>query len=401
LPAYLTPTPDLGSAAPKVRLTVSPELWDRIGGVVKELGALMVGSTVAGELHEHLDLFDRVAGDVAEVASRANVAAGTIGVITTASFATLGAPPLFAQIAGYCADRGTRSLTGDLVADADRTRALVIDSLTTAFLLADTLYCSKNGLLSLCDSVDILLRKTHSEDRLEALLDQLPPDKPQKEDLPFESQVTDPNDVPSPIVGPSEEPNRKPETADGKAGAAWTPFQPKADAPVYFFDHLETHGGDTAPGCFDQWWPSPIRLDGRRFPTAEHFMMWSKAMLFGDEATAKAILLTDDPEQAQQLGRLVAGFDREVWDREKFPIVVEANIAKFAQHAELGNFLLYTGDRLLVEANPADSTWAIGLAEDDPRAADPRLWRGSNLLGFALMTTRDHLRRARNQQRRL
>jgi ribA/ribD-fused uncharacterized protein len=396
----LTPTPDPGSAAPKVRLTVSPELWDRIGGVVKGLGALMVGSTVAGELHEHLDLFDRVAGDVAKAASRANVVTGTIGVMTTARFAALGAPPLFAQIAGYCADRGTRSLTGDLVADADRTRALVIDTLTTAFLLADTLYCSKNGLLSLCDSVDILLRKTHSEDRLETLLDQLLPEKPQKQDLPFEPQATGPKDAPSSFAGLAEEPNREPATAAGKAGPAWTPFQPKADAPVYFFDHMETHEGNFAPGCLDQWWPSPIRIGGRRYPTAEHFMMWSKAMLFGDEATAKAILLTDDPEQAQQLGRLVAGFDREIWDREKLPIVVEANIAKFAQHAELGDFLLYTGDRLLVEANPEDSTWAIGLADDDPRAADPRMWRGSNLLGYALMTTRDHLRRARNLQRR-
>ena len=31
------------------------------------------------------------------------------------------------------------------------------------------------------------------------------------------------------------------------------------------------------------------------------------------------------------------------------------------------------------------TVWCIGLSADDPRAADPRQWRGDNLLGFALM----------------
>ncbi|SDE07443.1 NADAR family protein [Glycomyces harbinensis] len=363
---------------------LSPELQDKIGGLVEALGALMVPSAPAAGLHEHLDLFDRVAGEVAEVAAKADVVAGSVGVIATAGFAALGAPPLFAQIAGYCADRGTRSLTGDLVADADRTRELVIDSLATAFLLGDTLYCARRNQLSLCDSMDLLLRK-HSDEELGTLLDQLVPEKPPVVEAPSpDAEATAP----------------RPATGATRAGAAWTPFQPKADAPLFFADHVESHAGNPAPGCLDQWWPSPILVNGRRFPTAEHFMMWSKAMLFGDEATAKAVLLTDSPEQARQLGRLVSGFDGEVWDREKFRIVVAGNIAKFSQHDELGDFLLYTGDRLLVEASPIDSTWAIGLAEDDPQTDDPRTWRGSNLLGFALMTVRDHLRKARGRQRR-
>ncbi|WP_376717650.1 NADAR domain-containing protein [Labrys neptuniae] len=36
--------------------------------------------------------------------------------------------------------------------------------------------------------------------------------------------------------------------------------------------------------------------------------------------------------------------------------------------------------------------WGIGLAGDDERAGNPLLWRGENLLGFALMQARDHLR---------
>jgi predicted NAD-dependent protein-ADP-ribosyltransferase YbiA (DUF1768 family) len=35
--------------------------------------------------------------------------------------------------------------------------------------------------------------------------------------------------------------------------------------------------------------------------------------------------------------------------------------------------------------------WGIGLAADDPRAADPLAWDGLNLLGFALMEVRAEL----------
>ena len=61
---------------------------------------------------------------------------------------------------------------------------------------------------------------------------------------------------------------------------------------------------------------------------------------------------------------------------------------KFGQHPALREFLLGTGDRVLVEASPMDRVWGIGLAADDERAADPARWRGLNLLGFALMEAR-------------
>ena len=38
-----------------------------------------------------------------------------------------------------------------------------------------------------------------------------------------------------------------------------------------------------------------------------------------------------------------------------------------------------------------DKIWGIGLAADDPRAANPLQWQGLNLLGFALMAVREEL----------
>lgn len=94
------------------------------------------------------------------------------------------------------------------------------------------------------------------------------------------------------------------------------------------------------------------------------------------------------------MGRLVRGFDEQTWRRERFGIVVEGSVHKFAAHADLREFLLNTGDRVLVEASPMDRVWGIGLAADDEAAGDPARWRGPNLLGFALMEARQRLRNA-------
>jgi ribA/ribD-fused uncharacterized protein len=66
-------------------------------------------------------------------------------------------------------------------------------------------------------------------------------------------------------------------------------------------------------------------------------------------------------------------------------------MAKFGSHPELKDYLLNTGERILVEASPVDAIWGIGLAEDDPACENPNHWKGKNLLGFALMMVRDQL----------
>jgi ribA/ribD-fused uncharacterized protein len=160
---------------------------------------------------------------------------------------------------------------------------------------------------------------------------------------------------------------------------------------VYFWGHTERPGGVTA-ACLSQWYPAAFEVDGQRYAHAEQFMMAEKARLFGDEAARQAILQTDKAGAVKALGRGVQGFDDAVWEAERFGIVLHGSVAKFGQNAALGEFLLGTGERLLVEASPVDRIWGIGLAADDERAKDPRRWRGLNLLGFALMQAREALR---------
>lgn len=163
---------------------------------------------------------------------------------------------------------------------------------------------------------------------------------------------------------------------------------------LFFWGHRPERTGEVGQGCLSQWWPAAFVLDGRTFATAEHYMMWRKAMLFADSDTAEEILRTSHPRRAKELGRAVRGFDQDRWAACRYEIVVAGSVAKFSQHPDLRDFLLGTGERVLVEASPTDRVWGIGLAGDDPRAADPGQWRGLNLLGFALMSARTILSEA-------
>ncbi|TDD58200.1 NADAR family protein [Actinomadura darangshiensis] len=155
---------------------------------------------------------------------------------------------------------------------------------------------------------------------------------------------------------------------------------------LFFWGH-RTAG----PGYLSQWWPAPFTVDGSTYATAEHYMMAGKARLFGDEETAEAVIAASHPRRAKDLGRRVRDFDEQTWQDNRVAIVTKGNEAKFAQNKELGDYLLGTANRILVEASPLDRVWGIGLAADDPRAENATTWRGQNLLGFALMTVRDSL----------
>ena len=161
---------------------------------------------------------------------------------------------------------------------------------------------------------------------------------------------------------------------------------------LFFWGHRPRADGRVGPGCLSQWWPSPFDVDGVRYDTAEHYMMWRKAMLFGDEATAGRVLHAGHPQRAKNLGREVRDFDESVWEAHRFGTVVAGSTAKFGAHDDLRAYLVGTGDRVLVEASPVDAVWGVGLAADDERVADPGRWRGLNLLGFALMEVREALR---------
>ncbi|WP_327671789.1 MULTISPECIES: NADAR family protein [unclassified Streptomyces] len=161
---------------------------------------------------------------------------------------------------------------------------------------------------------------------------------------------------------------------------------------LHFWGHTPRKDGSIGASCLSQWWPSPFTVAGVEYATAEHWMMAEKARLFGDAEAERRAITAGHPAEAKKAGRLVRGFDGAVWERERFGVVVEGSVHKFAADPGLREFLVNTGERVLVEASPMDRVWGIGMAADEAGAADPEAWRGLNLLGFALMAARERLR---------
>ncbi len=62
--------------------------------------------------------------------------------------------------------------------------------------------------------------------------------------------------------------------------------------------------GKVSKSCFSQWYESPFVIDKIVYQTAEHWMMASKARLFGDDESLAKILESSDPKTAKALAEL-------------------------------------------------------------------------------------------------
>ena len=143
---------------------------------------------------------------------------------------------------------------------------------------------------------------------------------------------------------------------------------------------------------FSQWHKCEFFADGLRFVAAEQYMMFHKAMLFGDRETAMQIMSTNDVRKHKELGRKVKNFNDGIWALHRRRIVYEANKYKFTQNPWLFEHLIRTGDKILVEASPYDKIWGVGMAADNADITDPTKWLGKNYLGFILTMLREDLK---------
>ena len=159
---------------------------------------------------------------------------------------------------------------------------------------------------------------------------------------------------------------------------------------IFFWGHTEMDNSVTK-ACFSQWYPCEFEIDGILYSTTEQFMMAQKAILFHDVEIYNEILLAKHPKQYKDLGRKVKNFSENKWNENRYDIVLKGNIAKFIQNEKLKNFLVQTNNKILVEASPCDKVWGIGKKADFENIENPHTWNGKNLLGFALMETRDFI----------
>lgn len=135
-----------------------------------------------------------------------------------------------------------------------------------------------------------------------------------------------------------------------------------------------------------------FKVKGVSFSSLEQFMMYCKAMLFNDRDVAELILKTDNPQAQKVLGRKVRGYVDAEWVAKREQFILTGMIEKYSQNPQERQWLLDTGDDILVEASERDTLYGVGLNEDDPRIGNPYEWKGANLCGVLTMKAREHLR---------
>ena len=123
----------------------------------------------------------------------------------------------------------------------------------------------------------------------------------------------------------------------------------------------------------------PILLDGKTWPTSEHYF---QAQKFVGTPYVEQIRNLPRPRDAFDLSRQpqVSQWLRSDWEQVKLHVMHKALQAKFSQHNHLRDMLVKTGDRQLIEHTTRDSFWGDG--------GDGR---GQNHLGKLLMQVRSEL----------
>ena len=141
---------------------------------------------------------------------------------------------------------------------------------------------------------------------------------------------------------------------------------------VYFYSTRGEHG------CFSNFYRHPIHVDGKRWPTSEHYF---QAQKFAGTPHEEAVRLCKTPRQAADMGRSRKLPLRRDWESVKDEVMYAAVRAKFTQHTDLREILLFTGTALLVEHTENDDYWGDGGDGS-----------GRNMLGRILMEVREQLR---------
>ncbi len=160
---------------------------------------------------------------------------------------------------------------------------------------------------------------------------------------------------------------------------------------IYFYKVWQPYG------CFSNFSPHGIQIQGTYWSTVEHYYQAQKFVGSIDAVIIPLIHNAQTPEEAAALGRCSSRQIRADWHLVKTQVMREAVLKKFLTHTqvmreavlkkflthtEIQNILLDTGNEILVENSPNDYFWGCGANKT-----------GQNHLGKVLMSVREEIRK--------
>ncbi|MGB3560472.1 MAG: NADAR domain-containing protein [Geitlerinemataceae cyanobacterium] len=152
--------------------------------------------------------------------------------------------------------------------------------------------------------------------------------------------------------------------------------------PIYFYKVYNPYG------CFSNFSPHSIHLDGKDWQTVEHYYQAHKFRGTVDEPLMWKIWQAPTPEDAAKWGRDSCRICRADWSAVKTTVMRKAVLTKFLTHLDVQEILLGTGQETIVEDSPTDYFWGCGADRT-----------GQNHLGQILMSVRSQIQSVRDAAR--
>lgn len=150
---------------------------------------------------------------------------------------------------------------------------------------------------------------------------------------------------------------------------------PTLENTILFYD-----ANDPITGWMSNFYPSPIIIENRSYPTTEHYYQSRKFNKPETFHIMEEIIHSPTPDEAFRLSRVYEDKVREDWNIHRKRDMFRAVIFKFKQHLDLQKKLTATGDAILIEDSPKDAFWGCGADK-----------KGLNLMGHILMNIRQML----------
>ena len=139
---------------------------------------------------------------------------------------------------------------------------------------------------------------------------------------------------------------------------------------------------------FSNLFPNPVEIEGKVYPSTEHYYQYQKCLAAGDHETASEVLLSPEPEDAMAIGQRVRRTNKW-YQNEGKELMKKALRAKFREGKMKQKFIA-TGRVVIVEAT-RNQTWGTGVPFTSNDVLNPRSFSGQNLMGVSLMEVRSEL----------
>lgn len=128
-------------------------------------------------------------------------------------------------------------------------------------------------------------------------------------------------------------------------------FAMAKEGPIYFYHKRDKYYQ------FTNFFRSPIELDGKRWPTTEHYF---QAQKFVGTPLVEIIRQKERPREIFEFARKSSSQCRKDWKEVRIQVMRKALMAKFTQHDNLRQLLVGTGQRQLIKHTENDNFWADG-----------------------------------------